>query len=229
MIGNKTVLEAIETVTQYFEDGNWVALTILSVFIAIPLFRAVRGAYVGYKERKTNDLKSALEIEGLSDDVRFVVQESLNRTYFYRATGLSGDHYLRTKVREFLESTRGDVSIFGVWRASEYIDVEDGKLVVRFSWYDKIHYYVLAVSSFLLFLISIFLWSALIYVWQGAVVEILPFAAQATLCFVMSIWFAWRASNHYIAEYKIKPAFKKYQNCDGAEVREAANEQCLER
>lgn len=204
------MLEMIEAVTQNFEDGNWIALSILSVLIAIPLFRAVRGVYVEYRAGKTNDLKSALEIEGLSDDVRFVVQESLNRTYFYRATGLSGDHYLRTKVKEFLESTQGDVSIFGVWRASDYIDVVDGKLVVQFTWYDKLHFYVLALSSFLLFLISIFLWSALIFIWQGSVVEKLPSAAQAALCLVMSIWFAWRASNFYIAESKIKPVFEKY-------------------
>lgn len=219
MIGDKTVLDVIETVAKYLEDGNWLALSILSIFVAIPLFRAVRGAYVEYREGKINDLKSALEIEGLSDDVRFVVQESLNRTYFYRATGLSGDPYLRTKVKKFLESTQGDVSIFGVWRAREYIDVVGGKLVVQFSWYDRLSYYLLVISGFLLFLISIFLWSVLIFVWQGSVVDKLPSVAQAALCSVMSIWFAWRASNYYIAESKIKPAFDNFENHDEAEMK----------
>jgi len=95
----------------------------------------------------------------------------------------------------------------------------EGKLVVQFSWYDRLSYYVLVIFGFLLFLISIFLWGVLIFVWQGSVVEKLPSAAQALLCLMMSIWFAWRASNHYVAEFKIKPAFEKYQGSDSEEMK----------
>ena len=204
-------MELVEAFSKAIKDENWVVILILGIVIAIPLFRLLYGAYAEFKKRKVDDLKSALEIEGLSEDARFVILESLNRTYFYRATGVSGDNYMRGKVRKFLESTRGDVSIFGLWRASEYININDGKLVVRFEWYDRVSFYLHIVSSVLMLLISTFLWVMLIFVWQAPVIEKLPIATQALLFVVMSIWFGWKASNFYIAKTWIKPALERYE------------------
>lgn len=120
--------------------GNWLAAIIVGIPVFIFLFRMFYSLITELKERKINNFKKALEIEGLSDEVRFIVQESLNQAYFYRATGLTASPYLRLKICQFLKYTTKNISLFSIWRCSNYITVDDGMLKIKFDRFDRIDF-----------------------------------------------------------------------------------------
>ena len=205
------MMDMIEGFVRHITEGNLLAACIVGLVLLAALFPKIYDQISVIKERKNNDLKGALEIDGLSDDVRFVIQESLNRTYFYRATGIASDHYMRTKIRQFLETTRGDITLFGIWRVSEFIEIEDGKLVIKLSGFEVFNFYWQVVFGVLLAIFFIFSIVLVIAAWGLDKEGTLLLAIEAPFLLLLCLHSAWKASNFYIARKIIKPAFDRFE------------------
>lgn len=206
------MMDMIEGFVRNLSEGNLLVAVIVGIPLTVALFRLLYSLITEIKERKNNDLKGALEIKGLSEDVRFVIHESLNRTYFYRATGIASDHYIRSKIRQFLETTKGDITLFGIKRVSEYIEIKDEKLVIKFPRGEVFKYYgkiVLSIVLMVLFILSVLL---VIIAWGQNREGSLLLMIEAPLLFMLSIYSIWRASNFHIARKIIKPAFNRFEN-----------------
>ncbi|MCV6612857.1 MAG: hypothetical protein OIF55_19030 [Amphritea sp.] len=208
------MMSMIEGLARHVSEGNPLIAVFVGILLAIALFRQLYSLTLELKERRNNDLKGALELEGLSDDVRFVIQESLNRTYFYRATGLTSDPFTRSKISRFLKSTKGDISLFGIKRVSEYINVKNGKLLIEFRKIDVIDYYssmMVAVASGLLFLIAVVM---VLIIWRETPLEALTVAIVGGMMLATSLHSIWKVSNFSIAKTVIKPALEKFEKSE---------------
>ncbi|WP_296056084.1 hypothetical protein [uncultured Amphritea sp.] len=211
----------IEGFARNLSEGNLLVAGIVGIVLIIFLFPRIYEQITVIKERKNNDLKGALEIEALSDDVRFVITESLNRTYFYLATGIASDHYIRSKIRQFLETTKGEITLFGIKRVREYIQIEDGKLVIKFSRYDRFNYYWQIITSIVLVLYCLFGYAVLAVKWDEEGNGKVALAVLSTLGILLTVYSIWKASNFYIARKIIKPAFERFENASSERVSES--------
>ncbi|UTW03740.1 hypothetical protein KDX31_01485 [Amphritea atlantica] len=206
------MMDLIEGFVRNLSEGNLQETVIVGTLLFVPLFRLIYKLVLEIKERKNNDLKGALEIEGLSEDVRFVIHESLNRTYFYRATGITSDHYIRSKIRQFLETTKGDITLFGIKRVSEYIQIEDEKLVIKYGRFEVFNYYWNMVFSAVLAVFCVVAIVLVVAAWGMDKEGTLLLAIEAPVMLLLAIHSVWKASNFYIASKIIKPAFERFEN-----------------
>lgn len=208
------MMDMIEGFVRHLSEGNLLVAMIVGIPLTVALFRLLYNMYIEIKERKNNDLKGALEIKGLSDDVRFVIQESLNRTYFYRATGITSDSYIRTKVRRFLETTQGDITLFGIKRVSEYISIEDGRLVIKFGRFDVFNYYWSMVLSVVLAIVCLVAIVLVIAAWGMDKEGTTLLAIEAPILLLLAVHSVWKSSNFHIARKIIKPAFERFESSE---------------
>lgn len=195
-------------------EGNWFAATIVGVPVFVFLFRMLYGLITELKERKINNFKKALEIEGLSDDVRFIVQESLNQAYFYRATGLTASPCLRLKIRQFLEYTTKNISLFSIWRCSEYITIDDGKLRVKFERLDKIDYGWQIFSIIVIGITLLLVLAYLLFTW-GVVVERKWIIVIELIALIgINIHSVWKIISFRFARDTLGPEFLKFESAN---------------
>ena len=152
--------------------------------------------------------------------MRFVIQESLNRTYFYRATGIASDPYIRSKVRAFLENTRGDITLFGIKRVSEYIDTEGGRLSIKFSRFDIFYFFWKIITGIVLFIVSLSGYAVLAATWREEGDGKLLLAVISTLGICLTLYSVWHVFSFLIAKEKIKPAFERFENTSSESVSE---------
>lgn len=204
------MMDLIEGFVSSLSEGNLLAALLVGIPLIVALFRLLYSLIIEIKERKNNDLKGALEIDGLSDDVRFVIQESLNRTYFYRATGIASDNYIRSRIRQFLETTKGDITLHSIRRSSEYIQIEGGKLTIKFGRFDKLEYYWQIGSSIVLSLVYLFGYALLAAKWGVEEEGKITLAVVSSLGLILSVYSVWKVSSFKIAKNIIKPAFKRF-------------------
>lgn len=144
---------ALTVISEVLKEGNTI---VISLVVAMSLYVAARAIWNFINEiqdRKNSYFKGSLEIEGVSEDTKFVVKESLERVAFYRATGISGDAYIINLIANLLRATQGQFSIRGINKAKDYIDVQDGELVILLSRWKTIGCWtsgIIGVASFLL-------------------------------------------------------------------------------
>lgn len=215
------MMDMIEGFVRSLSEGNLLVAVLVGIPLTVALFRLLYNLITEIKEKKNNDLKGALEIDGLSDDVRFVIHESLNRTYFYRATGITSDHYIRSKIRQFLETTKGDITLFGIKRVSEYIQIEDEKLVIKYGRFEVFNYYWQMVSSVVLAITFIVAIVLVIAAWGLEKEGTILLAIEAPCLLLLGLHSFWKASNFFIARKIIKPAFERFESAPSENVSES--------
>ncbi|MBN0986444.1 hypothetical protein [Amphritea pacifica] len=218
------MMDMIEGFVRNLSEGNLLVAVIVGIPLTVALFRLLYSLITEIKERKNNDLKGALEINGLSEDVRFVIHESLNRTYFYRATGITSDHYIRSKIRQFLETTKGEITLFGIKRVSEYIQIEDEKLVIKYDRFDVFNYYWQMIFSVVLAITCLIAIALVIAAWGLDKEGTILLAIEAPCLLILGLHSLWKASNFYIARKIIKPAFERFESGEAIRVIGGAEE-----
>ncbi|WP_299182600.1 hypothetical protein [uncultured Neptuniibacter sp.] len=108
----------------FFGESSWQVLALAFVFGLFAVLRNLSEFAWKQKERKVSHIKTALEIENLSDEVRFVLVEDMNRTLFMNVTGIPGDRYTRQIYAELLEKSEGDLTINQLRRASNFLEFD---------------------------------------------------------------------------------------------------------
>lgn len=206
------MMDMIEGFVRNLSEGNLLVAVLVAIPLLIALFHPLYNLITEIKERKNNDLKRALEINGLSEDVRFVIHESLNRTYFYRATGITSDHYIRSKIRQFLETTKGDITLFGIKRVCEYVEIEDEKLVIKYGRFEVFNYYWNMVFSVVLAITCLITIVLVIAAWGLDKEGTMLLAIEAPCLLLLGVHCLWKARNFYIARKIIKPAFERFES-----------------
>ncbi|WP_415906139.1 hypothetical protein ACMXYX_14105 [Neptuniibacter sp. QD72_48] len=198
---------------------------LLMIVVAMSLYVAARAIWNFINEiqdRKSSYLKGSLEINDLSEDTKFVVKESLERVAFYRATGISGDPYIRNLIANLLRATQGQFSIRGINRAKDYIDVVDGQLVILLSMWKRIHFYIGCVFCVVSFLLAIAFWVTgvvLISNTQG-VIDFMMFFVLSVLMMGIAVYSIWEVAGYLIAK-DLDEFLKKHPECKGNKLTEA--------
>lgn len=119
----------LTTFTDFFGADSWQVLALACVIGFLTFSSSFVKLVWSAKDQRISHLKSILEVETLSPEVKFVLVEDFNRSLFLQATGIAGDKYMREKYRELLEKSEGDLTINQLRRASRFLEFED-KLIV---------------------------------------------------------------------------------------------------
>lgn len=214
---------ALTVISETLKEGNAI---VIFIAVGMSLYVAARAIWNFIKEiqdRKSSYFKGSLEIEGLSEDTKFVVKESLERVAFHRATGISGDPYIRNLIANLLRSTQGQFSIRGINRAKNYIDVKDGELVILLSHWKTFNCCVSGIIGAASFVFAIVFFMSATYLSQSA--ELLSSYAQ--LFFMSLVMFGVALHSlmevaAYLVAKEIEKFISKHPECRGKKLTEAS-------
>ncbi len=121
----------LTTFTEFFGADSWQVLALACVIGFLTFASSFVKLVWSAKGQRITHLKSILEVETLSPEVKFVLVEDFNRSLFLQATGIAGDKYMREKYRELLEKSEGDLTINQLRRASRFLEFEDKVIVAN--------------------------------------------------------------------------------------------------
>jgi len=128
------------TLGSFFGENSWQFLAIAFVFGLIAVLKNLTELIWNQQDRKISHLKKALDIEGVSDEVKYVLIEDINRSLFMKVTGVAGDKYIREIYTELLRRSEGTLTINQLRRASWYLEFEDKRIVVPKTYMRRIGY-----------------------------------------------------------------------------------------
>jgi len=156
-----------ELLSNFFGEDSWQILAVALVFGFLTLIKGVADFAWNQKNRKIAHLKSALEIESLSDEVRFVLTEDINRSLFMKITGIASDQYTRQIYVNLLKKSKGELTINQLRRASQYLSFNNREISVDKStgrkcgyFLDKWYPLVLVAAAIVQILVVIFDYNA---------------------------------------------------------------------
>lgn len=192
-------------------EEHWFAAFLVGIPVFVFLFRMLYNLITELKERKLNDFKKALEIDGLSDETKFIVQEGLNQAYFFRATGITASPYMREKICSFLRFTDKNVSLFSLWRSSDYITLRDGKVIVDFDRMDRADYVwqigSMIVTGLFSLLALAFLLANIESEFEGKWILVL----EVVVLLVMTAYAFWKILSYRFARDKLAVEFELFE------------------
>lgn len=118
----------MEIIKELFGSNSWQYLAVFCVLGFFALYKSLLQMIWNIQDRRLSQLKNALEVDSLSNEVKFVLVENLNRSLFMQVTGIAGDQYIRNVYQQLLENSEGDLTINQLKRASPFLEFKDKKI-----------------------------------------------------------------------------------------------------
>ncbi|WP_415885661.1 hypothetical protein ACMXYO_13750 [Neptuniibacter sp. QD37_6] len=147
----------------FFGEDSWQFLAVALIFGLLAVVKGIADFAWSQKDRRITHLKNALEIDQLSEDVKFVLTEDINRSLFMKVTGIPTDQYTRQVYVDLLKKSEGDLTINQLRRGSQFLSFEDKKITVSNSsdrkfgyFFEKWYPWVLILSALAQVIVMIF-------------------------------------------------------------------------
>jgi len=122
-------------------SGDWTSMAIMIVVVFLAQGRKVIDSFDYIRDRKIRSLSALKDLEKISDETKFVIEESLDQIAFLRATGISTSRKGRKRITDLIKDSGGKVSPLGLKMISSYIRNENGEVKVvltRLDWFEMI-------------------------------------------------------------------------------------------
>ncbi|WP_415895100.1 hypothetical protein ACMXYQ_14345 [Neptuniibacter sp. PT34_22] len=201
---------SISTVLEVITSGDWTSIAILIVFVCLAQARRIIDSFDYIRDRKIRSISGLLDLERISDETKYVLEESLDQISFLRTTGISTDYKGRKKITEILRNSEGDITVLGLRKVSSYVRHEGGEVRVLVRKIDRAE----AIWNFITFVLILYL--------LGSLITNLALADQVTPSMLLSsgivflfglvvLIFPVRTMNAFTSALDVRDAFKRYE------------------
>ena len=203
----------IELVTAFIERlaaGDTQAVAVLVVFILLTRLRNVIDFYDHLRDRKMRSISQLLDVKGISEESRYVLEQTVDQIAFYRATGIHADEKGRKKIASLLQESKGVLSVLGLRRVRSYVRYEKDELTLPLSQIDHIEliFNIIFFVCILFLLISI---SFSFYAQTDLTLESgLAWAVMIFVVMLLSV-LPLRTILHYLMARKVKKVFVEFE------------------
>ncbi|MCG7542832.1 hypothetical protein MHM93_01390 [Pseudoalteromonas sp. MM17-2] len=160
----------IDKVLSYLSTGQyWLASTVLVLSIVVNLEK-VSSILERHKTKRLLFLKEAVADDALPDNLKPHLHDEVSIEYFYRIHGVRMDKFKRDLVLDAYNNSRGEITFGQFVKANGHLEVEDGKLKVCLTIFDKLFFWYNAIAGSFLMLSGALL---LAFSWVSGVPKIL--------------------------------------------------------
>jgi hypothetical protein len=132
------VNEIIELVRSSLGTDNWFLIPVGLTAIVIYKIKNIVEFFDHLSVRRLTFIKDACTLQALDDPTRKVLIQELNKIVYRRLTSIRADQFMRKRIDEVIESSKGELVIAQFTNAGGHLQTIDQKLVVQITTTDKV-------------------------------------------------------------------------------------------
>lgn len=202
--------ELITITIEKAQNGDFLVAGLVLFFIILFNINNISDFLVRREERKWKYIKETIGLDSISDNVKKLLEEELNKIVFRKITGISASKNMRETILKLISLPDGELQDSHFTKARQHLHMHNNKLEVKLEIIDWFHH---KFSWFSAIYVALWVFIAFAIPFTVHTMTATQLILNLLIGFALLGFFMFLVSQTvpYSVAKKIKPLLEKYQ------------------